>query len=52
MYTVAVCTAYTPPGLTQGAHFTVNSLADVSRVLRGDTTARRQASRRGVTTSD
>jgi HAD superfamily hydrolase (TIGR01509 family) len=51
MYTVAVRTAYTPPGLTQGAHITVNSLAEVSRVLRSDTTARRQASRRSVTTS-
>jgi HAD superfamily hydrolase (TIGR01509 family) len=40
MYTIAVCTAYTPPGLTQGAHFTVNSLAEVSRALRGRTFAR------------
>jgi HAD superfamily hydrolase (TIGR01509 family) len=46
MYTIAVCTAYTPPGLAQGAHFTVNSLAEVSRALQGRTIAR--AARRGV----
>jgi HAD superfamily hydrolase (TIGR01509 family) len=40
MYTIAVCTAYTPPGLTTGAHFAVNSLAEVSRALRGRTFAR------------
>ena len=40
MYTIAVCTAYTPPGLTQGAHFAVNSLVEVSRALRGRTFAR------------
>jgi HAD superfamily hydrolase (TIGR01509 family) len=40
MYTIAVCTAYTPPGLTHGAHFTVNSLVEVSRALRGRTVAR------------
>jgi HAD superfamily hydrolase (TIGR01509 family) len=40
MYTIAVCTAYTPPGLAQGAHFTVNSLAEVSHALRGRTVAR------------
>jgi HAD superfamily hydrolase (TIGR01509 family) len=40
MYTIAVCTAYTPPGLAHGAHFTVNSLAEVSRALRGRTFAR------------
>ena len=40
MYTIAVCTAYTPPGLAQGAHFTVNSLAEVSRALHGRTLAR------------
>jgi HAD superfamily hydrolase (TIGR01509 family) len=43
MYTVAVCTAYTPPGLAQGAHFTVNSLTQVSRILRSDTSPRTQA---------
>ena len=46
MYTIAVCTAYTPPGLAHGAHFTVNSLAEVSRALRGRTVAR--AARRGA----
>jgi hypothetical protein len=40
MYTIAVCTAYTPPGLTHGAHFAVNSLTEVSRALRGRTFAR------------
>ena len=40
MYTIAVCTAYTPPGLAHGAHFTVNSLTEVSRALRGRTIAR------------
>jgi HAD superfamily hydrolase (TIGR01509 family) len=40
MYTIAVCTAYTPPGLAHGAHFTVSSLAEVSRALRGRTLAR------------
>jgi len=40
MYTIAVCTPYTPPGLVHGAHFTVNSLAEVSRALRGRTLAR------------
>jgi HAD superfamily hydrolase (TIGR01509 family) len=40
MYTIAVCTPYTPPGLAQGAHFTVNSLTEVSRALRGRTIAR------------
>jgi beta-phosphoglucomutase len=40
MYTIAVCTPYTPPGVTHGAHFTVNSLAEVSRALRGRTVAR------------
>jgi beta-phosphoglucomutase len=40
MYTIAVCTAYTPPGLVHGAHFSVNSLAEVSRALRGRTFAR------------
>ena len=40
MYTIAVCTAYTPPGLAQGAHFTVSSLAEVSHALRGRTVAR------------
>lgn len=40
MYTIAVCTPYTPPGLARGAHFTVNSLAEVSRALRGRTAAR------------
>ena len=40
MYTIAVCTAYTPPGLTTGAHFAVNSLAEVSPALRGRTFAR------------
>jgi HAD superfamily hydrolase (TIGR01509 family) len=47
MYTIAVCTSYTPPGLTHGAHFTVNSLAEVSYALRGRTIAR--AARRGGT---
>jgi HAD superfamily hydrolase (TIGR01509 family) len=51
MYTVAVCTAYTPPGLAQGAHFTVNSLAEVSRILRSDTTPRRQVSTRSAAAS-
>jgi len=46
MYTIAVCTAYTPPGLAHGAHFTVNSLAEVSRALRGRSVAR--AARRGA----
>jgi HAD superfamily hydrolase (TIGR01509 family) len=46
MYTIAVCTAYTPPGLVRGAHFTVNSLAEVSHALRGRTVAR--AARRGA----
>jgi HAD superfamily hydrolase (TIGR01509 family) len=46
MYTIAVCTAYTPPGLVHGAHFTVNSLAEVSRALRGRTFDR--AARRGA----
>jgi beta-phosphoglucomutase len=46
MYTIAVCTAYTPPGLAHGAHFTVNSLAEVSHALRGRTVAR--AARRGA----
>jgi HAD superfamily hydrolase (TIGR01509 family) len=45
MYTIAVCTSYTPPGLAHGAHFTVNSLAEVSHALRGRTIAR--AARRG-----
>jgi beta-phosphoglucomutase len=45
MYTIAVCTSYTPPGLVHGAHFTVNSLAEVSHALRGRTFAR--AARRG-----
>ena len=40
MYAIAVCTSYTPPGLVHGAHFTVNSLAEVSRALRGRTVAR------------
>ena len=40
MYTIAVCTAYTPPGLVTGAHFAVNSLAEVSQALRGRTFAR------------
>ena len=40
MYTIAVCSPYTPPGLTTGAHFTVNSLAEVSHALRGRTDAR------------
>jgi HAD superfamily hydrolase (TIGR01509 family) len=40
MYTIAVCSAYTPPGLATGAHFTVNSLAEVSHALRGRTVAR------------
>jgi HAD superfamily hydrolase (TIGR01509 family) len=40
MYTIAVCTSYTPPGLVHGAHFTVNSLAEVSGALRGRTHAR------------
>jgi HAD superfamily hydrolase (TIGR01509 family) len=40
MYTIAVCTSYTPPGLTPGAHFSVNSLAEVSHALRGRTQAR------------
>jgi HAD superfamily hydrolase (TIGR01509 family) len=35
MATIAVCTAYTPPGLVQGADLTVNSLAEVSPALRG-----------------
>ena len=47
MYTIAVCTAYTPPGLAHGAHFTVNSLAEVSHALRGRTVER--ATRRGGT---
>jgi HAD superfamily hydrolase (TIGR01509 family) len=34
MRTVAVCTAYTPAGLVQGAHQRVNSLAEVSEALR------------------
>ena len=46
MYTIAVCTAYTPPGLARGAHFTVNSLAEVSQSLRGRTVER--AARRGA----
>ncbi len=46
MYTIAVSTAYTPPGLTTGAHFAVNSLAEVSHALRGRTVAR--AARRGA----
>ncbi len=37
MHTVAVGTAYTPPGLVQGAHLRVNSLAEVSQALRGGT---------------
>jgi HAD superfamily hydrolase (TIGR01509 family) len=41
MRTVAVCTEYTPPGMVQGADFTVNSLAEVSRALRSRTVARR-----------
>jgi hypothetical protein len=40
MYTIAVSTPYTPPGLVHGAHFTVNSLTEVSRALRGRTVAR------------
>jgi beta-phosphoglucomutase-like phosphatase (HAD superfamily) len=40
MYTIAVCTSYTPPGLVHGAHFAVNSLAEVSHALRGRTIAR------------
>jgi HAD superfamily hydrolase (TIGR01509 family) len=40
MYTIAVCTSYTPPGVVHGAHFTVNSLAEVSGALRGRTHAR------------
>jgi beta-phosphoglucomutase-like phosphatase (HAD superfamily) len=40
MYPIEVCTAHTPPGLADGAHFTVNSLAEVSRALRGRTLAR------------
>ena len=40
MYTIEVCTADTPPGLAHGAHFTVSSLAEVSRALRGRTLAR------------
>jgi HAD superfamily hydrolase (TIGR01509 family) len=35
MHTIAVCTAYTPPGLVRGAHLTVNSLAEISPALRG-----------------
>ena len=31
MRAIAVCTQYTPPGLVQGAHLTVNSLAEVYR---------------------
>lgn len=37
MLTIAVCTAYTPPGLVQGADLTVNSLTEVSPALRGRT---------------
>jgi beta-phosphoglucomutase len=48
MYTIAVCTAYTPPGLAHGAHFTVNSLAEVSHALRGRT-VERATTRRGGT---
>lgn len=40
MYPIEVCTAHTPPGLAHGAHFTVSSLAEVSRALRGRTLAR------------
>ena len=40
MYTIAVCTADTPPGPARRAHFTVRSLAEVARALRGRTLAR------------
>lgn len=43
MHAVAVCTAYTPRGLAQGANFTVSSLAEVSHALRSSTTARKPA---------
>lgn len=52
MRTVAVCTEYTPPGLVQGADFTVNSLDEVSRALRSRSTARRTASARGERPAD
>jgi HAD superfamily hydrolase (TIGR01509 family) len=49
MHTVAVCTAYTPPGLVQGAHLRVNSLAEVSEALRGGTSRPGGALLRGRT---